>query len=131
LIILDENILDGQRVLLEAWRLARGRSESTSVTKGLRDEELVVLLRQQRNPTFFTRDAGFYHRNLRHRNYCLVVAKVGQNEVAAFIRRFLRHLDFDTQARRMGRIVWISHAGMTVWRLRAQAEMHTAWKRTK
>jgi len=58
--------------------------------KGLKDEEIVVLLRRQRNSTLFTRDAGFYQPTLRHSNYCIVVASVGQNEVAAFIRRFLQ-----------------------------------------
>jgi len=99
--------------------------------KGLKDEEIVVLLRQHRDPTFFTRDAGFYHPNFRHRSYCLVVTSVGQNEVAAFIRRFLRHPDFDTRAKRMGRVIRVSHAGLAVWRLRTQAEIHTVWSRPR
>jgi hypothetical protein len=129
LIILDENILDGQRLLLEEWRLAARQIGLDLGRKGLKDEEIVVLLRQQHNPTFFTRDAGFYHPDLRHRSYCLVVMSVGQNEVATFIRRFLRHGDFDTQAKRMGRVIRVSHAGLALWLLRAQTETHTAWSR--
>jgi hypothetical protein len=75
--------------------------------KGLKDEEIVVL-RRQRNSALFTRDAGFYQPVLRHPSYCIVVASVGQHQVAAFIRRFLRHPDFDTQAKRMGRVLRIS-----------------------
>ncbi|MEX2262023.1 MAG: hypothetical protein WD696_08720 [Bryobacteraceae bacterium] len=131
MIILDENILDGQRLLLEAWRLAARQIGVNLGRKGLKDEEIVVLLRQQRKPTFFTRDGGFYHPDVRHRSYCLVVTSVGQNEVAAFVRRFLRHPDFDTQAKRMGRVVRVSHAGLAVWRLRAQAEIHTVWSRPR
>lgn len=127
MIILDENIPDGQRLQLQAWRLAARQIGFDLGRKGLKDEEIVVLLRRQRNPAFFTRDAGFYQPILRHRNYCLVMASVGQNEVAAFIRRFLRHADFDTQAKRMGRVVRISHAGMAVWRLRSQTEVHLVW----
>ena len=115
MIILDENILE---------RFDLGR-------KGQKDEEILVLLRRQRNPTFFTRDGDFYHPDLRHPSYCLVVASVGQNEVAAFIRRFLRHPGFDTLVKRMGRVVRISHAGVTVWRLRSQTEMHSVWRRAK
>ncbi len=100
-------------------------------SQGLKDEEIVVLLRRQRNPTFFTRDAGFYQTTLRHRSYCMVIANVGQNEVVAFIRRFLRHPDFDTPAKRMGSVVRISHAGMAVWSLRSQTETHAVWKRAK
>jgi hypothetical protein len=131
LIILDENILDGQRLILEASRLAARQIGVNLGRKGLKDEEIVVLLRQQRNPTFFTRDTGFYHPNLRHRSYCLVVTSVGQNEVATFIRRFLRHPDFDTRTKRMGRVVRVSHAGLAVWRLRAQTEIHIVWSQPR
>lgn len=60
MIVLDENILDGQRLLLEAWRIAARQIGVDLGHKGLKDEEIIVLLRRQRNPTFFTRDAGFY-----------------------------------------------------------------------
>lgn len=127
MIILDENILDGQRLLLEAWGLPASQIGFNLGHKGLKDENVVVLLREQRNPTFFTRDGGFFHRDLRSRSYCLVVMNVGQNEVAGFIRRFLRHPSFDTWAKRAGRVVRISRAGLAVWRQRAQAEVHMSW----
>jgi hypothetical protein len=130
LIILDENILDGQRLLLQAWRLAARQIGFDLGRKGLKDEEIVVLLRRQRNATFFTRDGDFFEPSLRHPGYCIVVAGVGQNEVAAFIRRFLRHSDFNTQTKRTGRVVRISHAGLTFWRLRSQTQMHIGWNRT-
>jgi hypothetical protein len=95
--------------------------------KGLKDDEIVVLLRRLHDPTFITRDTGFYHPNLRHRGYCLIVAGVAQNEVAVFVRRLFRHPDFDTQAKRMGRVVRISHVGVVSWRLRSQTEMHNNW----
>jgi hypothetical protein len=127
LIILDENILDGQRLLLGAWRLAPRQIGFDFGRKGLKDEEIVVQLRRQRNCTFFTRDAGFYSPGLRHSGYCIVVTGVEQNEVAAFVRRFLRHPDFETQAKRMGRVVRISHASLAFWRLRSQTQMRTVW----
>jgi hypothetical protein len=128
LIVLDENILDCQRLLLIAWRLPARQIGVDLGRKGMKDEEIVVLLRGIRNATFFTRDAGFYAPNLRHSSYCIVVAGVGQNEAAAFIRRFLRHPDFDTQAKRMGRVVRLSHASLAFWRPRSQTQMHTGWK---
>jgi len=60
LIILDENILDGQRLLLQSWRLPARQIGVDIWRKGLKDEEIIVLPRRQRNPTFLTRDAGFY-----------------------------------------------------------------------
>jgi hypothetical protein len=83
--------------------------EWTSVARAYKDEEIIVLLRHGRNISFFTRDTGFYKRRLCHGSYCLVVMSVGQSEVAAFVRRFFRHPDFDTQARRMGKVVRVSH----------------------
>jgi hypothetical protein len=40
LIVLDENILDGQRVRLEAWRLAVKQIGFDFGRKGLKDDEL-------------------------------------------------------------------------------------------
>jgi hypothetical protein len=131
LIVLDENILDGQRLLLDASRIAAKQIGVDIGHKGLKDEEIIVLLRRHRNPTFFTRDSGFYVPGLRHRSYCLVVTSVGQNEVATFIRRFLSHPDFDTRAKRMGTIVRISHAGLAVWRLLSQTEIRIVWSRPR
>ena len=131
MIVLDENILDGQRLLLQAWRLAAKQIGLDFGRKGLKDQEIVVLLRRQRNVTFFTRDSDFFGPGLRHPGYCIVLAGVGQNEVAAFIRRFLRHPDFNTQAKRAGRVVRISHTGLTFWRLRSEAQTQTLWNRAR
>jgi hypothetical protein len=59
-IILDENILEGQRLLLEAWKIPARQVGLDVGRKGLKDEEIVVLLHRLRMPTFFTRDHGFY-----------------------------------------------------------------------
>jgi hypothetical protein len=128
LVVLDENILDGQRLLLESSRIATRQIGVDIGRKGMKDDEVVVLLRRRRNITFFTRDAGFYLPGLRHGRYCVVVMSVGQSEAATFIRRFLRHPDFNTQVKRMGRVVRLSHTGLAVWRLRSQSELHTLWK---
>jgi hypothetical protein len=131
LIILDENILDGQRLLLEASRVTTRQIGVDVGRKGMKDDEIAVLLRQQRYATFFTRDKDFYAPDLRHRRYCLVVMNVGQNEAATFVRRFLHHPDFDTQVKRMGRVVRVSHAGLAAWRLRSQTEIRTVWSRPR
>jgi hypothetical protein len=127
LIILDENILEGQRLRLESLKITARQIGVDIGRKGMKDEEIIVLLRAKRRVTFFTRDAGFYLRGLRHSSYCLAVMSVGQNEVAVFIRRFLRHPSFDTQARRMGKVVRVSPTGLVFWRLRSQLEVHTGW----
>ena len=72
MIILDENSLDGQRLMLEGWKISNRQVGLDVGRKGLKDEEIVILLGRLRQPTFFTRDQGFYsaelwHQALRHR----------------------------------------------------------------
>jgi hypothetical protein len=127
LILLDENILESQRLLLESSRIRARQIGVDFGHKGLKDEEIIVLIHRQRRVTFFTRDAGFYMPGLRHPSYCLIVMSVSQSEVAAFVRRFLSHPDFHTQALRMGRVVRLSHAGMAVWQWGKPGKFHHPW----
>jgi len=127
-IVLDENIIDGQRLLLESWNIAARPIGLDVGRKGVKDEEIVVMLRRLRQPTFFTRDLGFYAPELRHQHYAIVVAAVGQYELAAFVRRFLHHPEFATHATRAGKIVRIASSGIACWQLRRQQEMFVAWE---
>jgi hypothetical protein len=47
---------------------------------------------------------------------------VGQYEVASFIRRLLRHPSFNTEAKRLGKVVRVSHTEFRLWELRAKEE---------
>jgi hypothetical protein len=66
LIILDENILEGQRLLLESFRVAAKQIGVDFGRKGMKDDEIIVLLRRHRNITYFTRDTDFYLPELCH-----------------------------------------------------------------
>ncbi len=59
--------------------------------------------------------------------YCLVLLDVGRTEVATYVRRVLRHPDFNTRAKRLGPILRASPAGITVWRLHAERELRYPW----
>ena len=89
--ILDENILESQRALLRAWRIPVRQIGHEVGRKGLQDEEIIPLLLTLHHPTLFTRDLGFYSRQLCHADYSLVILAVGQYEAAHFVRRLLRH----------------------------------------
>ncbi len=82
MILLDENILDGQRLLLGGWRISACQIGFDTSRKGIKDQEIVVLLRRLRQPTLFTRDQGFYAPDLRYQHYAIVVAAVRQYELA-------------------------------------------------
>jgi hypothetical protein len=93
----------------------------------LKDQEILALLHRLRRPTFFTRDEDFYERRFCHARYRLVYLAVAKDEVAPFVRRLLRHREFDTVAKRLGTVVRVSHVDLTVWRLHAEQAIHIAW----
>lgn len=125
--VLDENIPDGQRQLLRSWRIPVRQIGHEVGRQGMKDEEIVPFLHELRSVTFFTRDLGFYRRRLCHADYCLVCLAVSHYEAASFIRRFLRHSAFKTQARRMGKVIRVTHTGIRVWQLHAEKEEELMW----
>ena len=125
--VLDENIPDNQRQLLHSWRIRVRQIGHEIGRQGMKDEGIIPLLHRIRSVTFFTRDLGFYHRDLCHADYCLVCLAVGQYEAASFIRRFLRHPAFNTQAKRMAKVIRVTHTGMRIWQPHAEQEDELMW----
>ncbi len=70
--ILDENIPEHQRQILQKWRVRVYQIGYDVARKGIKDDEIISFLIRKRQPTFFTRDDDFYHRHLCHARYCLV-----------------------------------------------------------
>jgi hypothetical protein len=52
---------------------------------------------------------------------------VNQYEVASFVRRFLKHPDFNTKLKRMGKIIRLTHVGLNVWERHAEKEEDVRW----
>lgn len=125
--VLDENIPDSQRQLLRGWRIRVHQIGHEVGRQGITDQEIIPLLHQLRAVTFFTRDLGFYQRQLCHASYCLVCLAVGQYETASFVRRVLRHPALRTQANRLGKVIRVTHKGIRLWQLRADSEEELAW----
>ena len=125
--ILDENIIASQLKLLVSWKV-HVRCIGIEVGRlGMDDrEEIIPMLHSFRRPTFFTQDRDFCHPWLRHPEYCLVFLEVHPDEAAQYIRRFLRHPKFRTQAQRMGKVVRIHEDGIRFWPLNGGAE-EMAW----
>ncbi len=126
--ILDENILEGQRRLLQKWGIPFRQIGVEIGRKGMADAEIIRLLRTLRHPTLFAVDYHFYKRELCHTRYCLVQLNVAQPEAAYFIRRLLRHPDFDTHAKRMGVVIRAAQMDLTVWYRNAKHETRYLWK---
>lgn len=125
--ILDENIPENQRILLQGSRVRIRQIGYDIGRKGIKDDEIITFLQQLRRPTFFTRDLGFYNRRLPHKRYCLVCLAIDKDEAAIFVRRFLQRREFNTEVKRMGAVIRVSRAGISVWHLHAKKEIHFVW----
>jgi hypothetical protein len=127
--VLDENIIESQAQLLRSWRVPFRQIGQDIGRQGMKDDEIIPLLHSARRPTLFTRDLRFYERETPHAGYCIVALAVGQGEVASFVRRLLKHPDFNTQAKRMGTLIYASHVGVRVRRDHKTDEREVAWFR--
>jgi len=125
--LLDENVREDQRSLLQMWGIPVRQLGADVGHKGMKDEQIITLLHELRDATFFTRDGDFSERQLCHPRYCLVCLVVRKDEVAVFVRRILRHPELDTKARRMGAVVRASHAGLLIWRRNVSKEVFIHW----
>jgi|ERR1051326_2945628 hypothetical protein len=127
MLVLDENLPADQQQLLRSWRI-RFRSVGVDVaTSGTEDESLIPILHRLPYPTFFTLDRDFYRQDWRHASSCLVWLDVRRREAAQFIRRFLRHPAFDTQAKRGRTVVRVHGEGLLYWRVGESSGKSAAW----
>ncbi len=126
--ILDENILESQRQLLLDRRIPIRQIGHDIGHKGLKDKEIIIFLLQLRRVTFFTLDSDFYKRPLCHTKYGLVHLDVRKHEVAVFVRRLLKHPEFNTVAKRTGKVIRVSSARVNTWVLRAEKEAFFEWE---
>ncbi|HWY74571.1 MAG TPA: hypothetical protein VN281_03085 [Verrucomicrobiae bacterium] len=127
MLVLDENLPAEQRLLLRKWRI-RFRVVGLDVgTWGTDDYNVLPLLHRLAQPTFFTLDGDFYRADWAHPNYALVWLDVTDDRAAEFIRRFLRHPAFTTQARRLGTVARVHSEGISFWRTRGRSPKSVAW----
>ena len=125
--ILDENVLEGQRRLLENCGIPFRQIGYEIGRKGMQDDEIIPFLLRLRQPSIFTMDRHFHSPRLCHGRHCLVYLDVSQLEAPNFIRRLLRHPEFDTVAKRMGTIVRVSHTGLSMCRVHSQKGLRFDW----
>ena len=127
------NILDEDISVIECEKLRARRIHFKQIGPGIgrfgmKDrDDIIPLLHTLRAPTFFTRDHGFYSPRLLHPSYCLVYLDVAFDEIAEFIRRFLRHPEFRTQAQRKGKVVRIRRSGASYWQVNTRQLRTFRW----
>ena len=125
--VLDENIPRDQSDLLRQWGV-RFRSISRDLGyQGIADEDIVPLLLRLKKPTLLTRDEDFHDRHLVHARYAIVWFDVEVEETAFWIKRFLVHPLFRTNAQRLGKVMRVRPSGIEHWTKNASASTHIVW----
>jgi hypothetical protein len=125
--LLDENIRQDQEDILRKWRVKFRRISREFARPGIQDPEIIPLLLRLSHPTLFTHDQDFSKPALVHRAYCLVWLDLYDGEAALFIRRFLRHPAFRTQAQRLGKVVRVQHGGVDYWQAGETGRVSARW----
>jgi hypothetical protein len=113
--ILDANVPVPERDKLRAWKVPCRRIGEELAQPDAADADLLSLFHRMGKVTFFTRDRDFWRAALCHPAYCLVYLDVPVLRTADFIRAFLRHPQFKTQATRLGKVVHAHEQGITVF----------------
>jgi hypothetical protein len=114
MIVIDEHFPESQRQLLKGWRMRFRQIGYEIGRRGLQDVEIIPLLLQHRRSTFFTLDSDFDKVKYCHAHYGLVFLDVDEYEAASFIRRFLKQENFNTQAKRLGKVIRVMHTYIAV-----------------
>ena len=125
--LLDENFPQDQRPLLQEWHIPFRQIGREFAFTGVQDPEIIPLLQRQRRVTFFTQDEDFFDASLCHADYCLVFLDVRADDAAYFVRRFLRHARFNTDAKRTGLVVRVHHDGIHFWQRKRAAIQRVGW----
>jgi hypothetical protein len=124
MLVIDENLPASQRRLLLKWRIHFRAIGVDIAALGTQDENLIPVLHKLTEPTFLTLDRHFFRANWIHAGYGLAWLDVSDTEAAEFIRRFLRHPEFDTQTKRLGVVARVGADSVRFWR-KGQSHLQT------
>jgi hypothetical protein len=105
--VLDELFDESVYEQLKARRMAIDKVGAGFGKTGWSDEHILQALHGS-GKTFHTRDHGFYRRSRVHSSYCIVYYDVPLAEMAAYVRRFLRHPQLKTHVQRLGKVIKVT-----------------------
>lgn len=125
--LLDENFPDDQREQLRKFGLIVRQIGHDEGRFGMTDDEIIPLLHRLSRVTFFTHDRDFSGSAYGHPDYCLVWLAVKQDSLAAYTRRLLSHPEFKTSAKRLGKVLTVGPAGITVFERHCKPSVRIAW----
>jgi hypothetical protein len=98
------------------------------------DDRIPTLLRELKQPTFVTIDEHFWNRGLRDARYCIVYFALRddqQDQIPDLLRRLFRLPQFNTRAKRMGKVIRVSPAGVQFYQLGDETPYVVPWTATQ
>ena len=127
---MSRQVLDEQ-IDVEWYQMLKQRRSFDKVgdgfgRKGLQDEEIYHLLHGT-GKTFHSQDSDHYHPDNRHKSYCLVYYEVRDAELVDYILRFLRHPEFNTHAKRLGKVIRVAPQYIEYWEVGKQERTRVEW----
>jgi hypothetical protein len=130
MILLDENVhQESLMASITAWY--RGQVHALTVLRPntlIKDEAIPVLLRSVRQPTFITTNVtDFWCRVPAHARYsvvCVALPNERLYELPPLLRRFLRLPEFNTKAKRMGKVIRVSPSQLQYYEQPSEAIIH-------
>jgi hypothetical protein len=114
MILLDENVhQESLMASIAAWYRGQVRSITTLRPNTLiKDEAIPALLRSVRQPTFVTTNVTDFWRRIPAYAYysvvCVAIPNERLHELSPLLQRLLRLPEFNTKARRMGKVIRVS-----------------------
>lgn len=129
-ILVDEHLSRTEVLVpLQGWISAQ-KIEDLVPNETLKDDRILKILQSQRQPTFVTLDADFYHKKYRDRRSCLihiVLPHQEQYRLPAFLRKLFRVPEFKTKAARMGKVMRVSEGRIDIWQVGNEKRPTMIW----
>lgn len=125
--LLDENFPKDQLPLLTEWHIPFRLIGQDVARLSVKDPDIIPLLHRHRGVTFFTLDWDFFDAALCHPAYGLAWLDARADDAAYFVRRFLKHPRFNTQAQRLGVVARAHHDGVDFWQRNRATLQQALW----
>jgi hypothetical protein len=126
--ILDELVRAETRDELRRKRISAVQVGKGWGQSGWDDEEQLLPHLRGSRCTFHTQDEGFFKRRHRHRTYCIVCyVNITPERLSSWIVRFLRHREFNTHAKRLGRVIKVTPERIEYWEMGHEEKSLVEW----
>lgn len=127
--ILDELVHAGTLLYLHQHHVPAVQVGEGWGQSGWQDEEQIIRHLHGSRCTFHTQDIGFFKRYLCHSSYCLVCyVDISPLDLSVWIIRFLRHPDFNTHRKRLGKVIKVTPQRIQFYVSGLEELQETSWE---